>query len=94
MIDRAPFTPSYRTIHQCSESIIWTRDPGFEVKPNLTNHGGPYRGVAEEAEYDHGQRRGEDGAEHDAGQAGVDQGHDQILHRDQHRARPAVQRAP
>lgn len=53
-----------------------------------------YRGVAEEAEYDHGERRGEDGAKHDAGQAGVDQGDDQILHRDQHWARPAVQRAP
>ena len=50
--------------------------------------------MAEESEYDHGERRGEDGAEHDAGQAGVDQGNDHILHGDQHWARPAVQRAP
>lgn len=64
------------------------------MNPNLPTHGAAYRGVAEEAEHDHGERRGEDGAEHHAGQAGVDQGDDQILHRDQHRARPAVQRAP
>lgn len=53
-----------------------------------------YRGVAEEAEYDHDKGRGEDGAEHDAGQPGVDQCYDHILCRDQHRACPAVQRAP
>lgn len=69
-------------------------DLGFDMNPNLTTQGGLYRGVAEEAKDDHGERWGEDGAEHDAGQAGVDQGDDHILHRDQHWARPAVQRAP
>lgn len=52
--------------------------------PSLPTHEGPYRGVAEEAKYDHDERRREDGAEHDAGQAGVDQGDDHVLHRDQH----------
>lgn len=56
--------------------------------------GDSYCGVAEEAEYDHGEGRGEDGAEHDAGQQAVDQSDDHILCSDQHRACPAVQRAP
>lgn len=72
----------------------WTLVLRFDVRPDLTTHGGPYRGVAEEAEYDHDERRGEDGAEHDGGQAAVDQGDDHILRCDQHRACPAVQGAP
>lgn len=50
--------------------------------------------MAEKAEYDHGQRRGEDDAEQDAGQTEIDQSDDHILCSDQHGARPAVQRAP
>lgn len=40
--------------------------------------------MAKEAEYDHGESWGEDGAEHDAGQPGVDQCDDHILCSDQH----------
>lgn len=56
--------------------------------------GGSYCGVAEKAECDHGQGRGEDGAKHNAGHQAVDQSNDQILCGDQHWTRPAVQRAP
>lgn len=55
---------------------------------------GLHCGVAEEAKYDHGKSRGEDGAEDDAGQPEVDQCYDHILCSDQHRTCPAVQRAP
>lgn len=50
--------------------------------------------MAEEAEYDHDEGRGEDDAEHDAGQRGVDQRDDHVLCGDQDGAGPAVQRAP
>ena len=53
-----------------------------------------YRGVAEEAEYDHDEGGGEYDAEHDAGQRGVDQRDDHVLCSDQDGAGPAVQRAP
>ena len=53
----------------------------------------PYCGVAEEAKYNHGKSRGEDGAEDDAGQPKVYQCYDHILCSDQHRTCPAVQRA-
>lgn len=46
--------------------------------------------MAEEAKCDHSKRRGEDGAEYDAGQQAVDQCDDQILGSDQHGAGPAV----
>lgn len=85
-----------RTQHQ-SDLLLFNLDPLTLLsvkKEKKVSTGDSHRGVAEEAEYDHGESRGEDGAEHDAGQPGVDQCYDQILCGDQHRACPAVQRAP
>lgn len=50
--------------------------------------------MTEEPEHHHGDGGGEDESEHQSGQAGVDPSDDQVLGRHQHRARPAVQRAP
>lgn len=48
--------------------------------------------MAEEAEHDHGERRSEDDSEHNGGERCVHGGDDEVLRRDQNRARPAVQR--
>lgn len=78
--------------------MLWNWDTAPDWSPTViaqsVKNRESYCGVAEEAEYDHGESGGEDGAEHDAGQRGVDQSYDHILCSDQHRARPAVQRAP
>lgn len=51
-----------------------------------------YLRMAEEAKHDHGERRSEDDSENNSGECCIHGADDEVLRRDENRARPAVQR--